>query len=149
NDPHGQARILIATDAAGEGLNLQRAARHLLHWDIPWNPARMEQRNGRLDRHGQERDVFVFHFDSTDDASMRFLGKVLEKRSRTREDRVVTDEIFADAILAHFDAEEDAAASEERLERVIGHARAENAEAVDDLPSDRKSTRLNSSHVKN
>jgi len=139
NDPHGPARVLVATDAAGEGLNLQRAARHLLHWDIPWNPARMEQRNGRLDRHGQERDVFIFHFDSTDDASMRFLGKVLEKRSRTREDRVVTDEIFAEAILAHFDAEEDAekdaAASEERLERVIGHARAENAEAVDDLPS--------------
>jgi len=135
NDPRGPARILVATDAAGEGLNLQRAARHLLHWDIPWNPARMEQRNGRLDRHGQERDVFVFHFDSTDDASMRFLGKVLEKRSRTREDRVVTDEIFAEAILAHFDAEEDAAASEERLDRVIGRARAENAEAADDLPS--------------
>ena len=142
NDPRGPARILVATDAAGEGLNLQRAARHLLHWDIPWNPARMEQRNGRLDRHGQERDVFVFHFDSTDDASMRFLGKVLEKRSRTREDRVVTDEIFAEAILAHFDteedteegAEEDATASEERLERVIGHARAENAGAEDDLP---------------
>lgn len=143
NDPGGPARILVATDAAGEGLNLQRAARHLLHWDIPWNPARMEQRNGRLDRHGQERDVFIFHFDSTDDASMRFLGKVLEKRSRTREDRVVTDEIFAEAILAHFDTEEDAeegaeadaAASEERLERVIGHARAENTGAADDLPS--------------
>lgn len=137
NDPRGPARVLVATDAAGEGLNLQRAARHLLHWDIPWNPARMEQRNGRLDRHGQERDVFVFHFDSTDDASMRFLGKVLEKRSRTREDRVVTDEIFADAILAHFDAEEDAVASEDRLERVIGDARTSNAEAVDDLPSGR------------
>lgn len=135
NDPRGPARILVATDAAGEGLNLQRAARHLLHWDIPWNPARMEQRNGRLDRHGQERDVFIFHFDSTDDASMRFLGKVLEKRSRTREDRVVTDEIFAEAILAHFDQEEDAAASEDRLERVIGHARAVNADAVDDLPA--------------
>lgn len=135
NDPRSPARVLLATDAAGEGLNLQRAARHLLHWDIPWNPARMEQRNGRLDRHGQERDVFIFHFDSTDDASMRFLGKVLEKRSRTREDRVVTDEIFAEAILAHFDEEEDAAASEDRLERVIGHARAENAEVVDDLPA--------------
>jgi superfamily II DNA or RNA helicase len=134
NDPNGPARILVATDAAGEGLNLQRAARYLLHWDIPFNPARMEQRNGRLDRHGQERDVFIFHFDSTDDASMRFLGRVLEKRSRTREDRVVTDEIFAAAILAHFDAEEDAAVSEDRLERVIGHARAENADHDDDLP---------------
>jgi len=135
NDPRGPARILVATDAAGEGLNLQRAARHLLHWDIPWNPARMEQRNGRLDRHGQERDVFIFHFDSSDDASMRFLGKVLEKRSRTREDRVVTDEIFADAILAHFAADEDAAASDDRLERVIGHAQAQNLDVVDDVPA--------------
>lgn len=135
NDPRGPARLLVATDAAGEGLNLQRAARYLLHWDIPWNPGRMEQRNGRLDRHGQERDVFIFHFDSTDDASMRFLGKVLAKRSRTREDRVVTDEIFADAILAHFAEEEDAEAVEERLERVIDRAGAENADAVDDLPA--------------
>ena len=134
NDPRGPARILVATDAAGEGLNLQRAARHMLHWDIPWNPARMEQRNGRLDRHGQKRDVFIFHFDSTDDASMRFLGKVLRKRSQTREDRVVTDEIFADAILAHFDLEEDAAHAEGRLERAIGSARTINADAVGDLP---------------
>lgn len=135
NDRSGSARVLIATEAAGEGLNLQRAARYLLHWDIPWNPARMEQRNGRLDRHGQERDVFIFHFDSTDDASMRFLGKVLRKRSQTREDRVITDEIFADAILAHFEEAEDAEASEERLERVIGHAHAVHADVTDDLPT--------------
>ena len=135
NDPRGPARLLVATDAAGEGLNLQRAARYLLHWDIPWNPARMEQRNGRLDRHGQKRDVFIFHFDSTDDASMRFLGKVLKKRSQTREDRVVTDEIFAEAILAHFEEEEDAEASEGRLDRVIGHARALSSDAADDLPA--------------
>ncbi len=135
NDPRNPARILVATDAAGEGLNLQRAARYLLHWDIPWNPARMEQRNGRLDRHGQERDVFIYHFDSSDDASMRFLGHILRKRSQTREDRVVTDELFAEAILAHFEAEENAEASEDRLERVIQQARSANAETVDDLPA--------------
>ena len=52
-------RILLATDAAAEGLNLQRTARYLLHFDCPWNPSRLEQRNGRLDRHGQARDVTV------------------------------------------------------------------------------------------
>jgi superfamily II DNA or RNA helicase len=135
NDPRGPARILLATDAAGEGLNLQRAARHLLHWDIPWNPGRMEQRNGRLDRHGQERDVHIFHFDSNDDASMRFMARVLRKRSQTREDRVVTDEIFADAILAHFEHDEDSTQSESRLERVIDGAKQANAELVDDLPT--------------
>jgi hypothetical protein len=43
-------RILIATDAAREGLNLQNYCADLFHFDIPWNPARMEQRNGRIDR---------------------------------------------------------------------------------------------------
>ena len=133
NSPTHPARILVATDAAGEGLNLQRAARYLLHWDIPWNPGKMEQRNGRLDRHGQERDVEIFHFDSTDDASMQFLGKVLRKRSQTREDRVVTDEIFADAILAHFADEEQAAAPD--LDRTVRLAQAANADCADDLPA--------------
>ena len=117
NDPKSAARILLATDAAGEGLNLQRSCRLLIHWDIPWNPGKMEQRNGRLDRHGQERDVHIYHFDSTDDASMRFLGRVLKKRSQTREDRVVTDEIFAQALLSHFEHDEDVEAAEERLGR--------------------------------
>ena len=44
--------LLIATDAAGEGINLQRA--HLMvNYDLPWNPNRLEQREGRVDRYGQ------------------------------------------------------------------------------------------------
>lgn len=43
-------RILLCTDAAREGLNLQRHCHQLLHFDLPWNPARIEQRNGRIDR---------------------------------------------------------------------------------------------------
>jgi SNF2 family DNA or RNA helicase len=43
-------RILIATDAAREGVNLQGHCADLFHFDVPWNPARMEQRNGRIDR---------------------------------------------------------------------------------------------------
>lgn len=134
NDRASTARILVATDAAGEGLNMQRSCRMLLHWDIPWNPGKMEQRNGRLDRHGQERDVLIFHFDSTDDAPMRFLGKVLKQRSQTREDRVVTDEIFAHALLAHFEQNEDADAAEQRLERAIKNARSAQREIAADFP---------------
>jgi superfamily II DNA or RNA helicase len=134
NDQQGSTRILVATDAAGEGLNLQRAARFLLHWDIPWNPSRMEQRNGRLDRHGQQRDVSVFHFDSTDDASMNFLGKVLAKRSQTREDNVVTDDIFADIILAHFELDEEISLSNARVDRVESAAHEQNAFTLGDLP---------------
>jgi superfamily II DNA or RNA helicase len=133
NSPASNVRILVATDAAGEGLNLQRACRLLLHWDVPWNPGKMEQRNGRLDRHGQERDVHILHFDSTDDASMRFLGKVLKKRSQTREDNVVTDEIFAQALLAHFEHDEDADEADLRLERSIASAKQAQADVVSDL----------------
>jgi hypothetical protein len=55
-------RILIATDAAREGLNLQAHCWHLFHFDIPWNPSRMEQRNGRIDRKLQPHDEVFCHY---------------------------------------------------------------------------------------
>lgn len=55
-------RILLATDAASEGIDLQRYCHRLVHYEIPWNPNRMEQRNGRIDRHGQQHNPQVFHF---------------------------------------------------------------------------------------
>lgn len=56
-------RILLATDAASEGLDFQNFCSRLIHYEIPWNPNRMEQRNGRVDRHGQKADqVLVHHF---------------------------------------------------------------------------------------
>jgi hypothetical protein len=55
-------RILLATDAASEGIDLQNHCNYLIHIEIPWNPNVMEQRNGRIDRHGQkESEVFVWH----------------------------------------------------------------------------------------
>lgn len=57
------ARILLATDAASEGIDLQNHCSRLVHYEIPWNPNRMEQRNGRVDRHGQKAErVEIFHF---------------------------------------------------------------------------------------
>ena len=53
-------QILICTDAAGEGINLQ-FCRLLINWDIPWNPNRLEQRMGRIHRYGQKSDVIVFN----------------------------------------------------------------------------------------
>jgi len=56
-------RILLATDAASEGIDLQNHCSRLIHFEIPWNPNRMEQRNGRIDRHGQRaKEVLVYHF---------------------------------------------------------------------------------------
>lgn len=63
-DPQGSpVRILLATDAASEGIDLQNHCHQLIHYEIPWNPNRMEQRNGRIDRHGQRAPkVLVYHF---------------------------------------------------------------------------------------
>jgi superfamily II DNA or RNA helicase len=69
-------RVLIGTDAASEGINLQRRCHRVIHYEIPWNPVRLEQRNGRVDRHGQEADeVLVFHFVP---AGYRELGRLDE-----------------------------------------------------------------------
>ena len=55
-------RILLATDAASEGIDLQNHCNYMLHVEIPWNPIVLEQRNGRIDRHGQTADeVFIWH----------------------------------------------------------------------------------------
>ncbi|GIX46043.1 MAG: hypothetical protein KatS3mg131_0254 [Candidatus Tectimicrobiota bacterium] len=55
-----RAKIMVATDAAGEGINLQ-FCRYLINWDIPWNPNRLEQRMGRIHRYGQTGDVWVYN----------------------------------------------------------------------------------------
>lgn len=55
-------RILLATDAAREGVNLQGYCADLFHFDVPWNPARIEQRNGRIDRTLQESPVVRCHY---------------------------------------------------------------------------------------
>ncbi len=97
NDPAAAVRVLLATDAAAEGLNLQSSARYLLHFDCPWNPARLEQRNGRLDRHGQARDVLVHHFVSEQHADLKFLSYLIRKVDQIREDLGATGELFDEA----------------------------------------------------
>ncbi len=94
NDPSSPVQVLVATDAASEGLNLQHTARLLVHYEIPWNPSRLEQRNGRIDRHGQARDVTIFHFASDDDADLSFVARVLEKVNDIREDLGSVGELF-------------------------------------------------------
>ena len=73
-------RILIATDAAREGLNLQGHCADLFHIDIPWNPSRMEQRNGRIDRALQPEPVVRCHYFVYEQRGEdRVLDKVVEK----------------------------------------------------------------------
>ncbi len=57
----GAIQVLVATEAAGEGINLQ-CCHILFNYDIPWNPNRLEQRMGRIHRYGQRRDCLIFNF---------------------------------------------------------------------------------------
>lgn len=119
NDPSKSVRVLLATDAAAEGLNLQRTARYLLHFDCPWNPARLEQRNGRLDRHGQARDVHVFHFASEQDADLKFMAYLITKVDQIREDLGATGELFDEATHRRLILGEDVATVQRSLESQI------------------------------
>lgn len=77
-------QILIATDAAGEGINLQ-FCRLLINWDIPWNPNRLEQRMGRIHRYGQKQDVLVFNMVAGNTKEGKVLERLLTKLDIIRE----------------------------------------------------------------
>jgi len=99
-----KAKIMIATDAAGEGINLQ-FCRYLINWDIPWNPNRLEQRMGRIHRYGQKDDVWVYNLvaQNTREGAVlqHVLGKLDTMREQMGDDRVydVIDEWLEDVPL--------------------------------------------------
>ena len=90
-DPAG-ARVMAATDAAGEGINLQFCWL-LINYDIPWNPARLEQRMGRVHRYKQEHDVLLFNLVSENTREGRVLKVLLEKLDNIRQE-LSDDKVF-------------------------------------------------------
>lgn len=76
-----ESDILISTDAGGEGLNLQ-FSNCVINYDLPWNPMKIEQRIGRIDRIGQQRDVIAYNFILTDTVEAR-VREVLEEKLST------------------------------------------------------------------
>jgi SNF2 family DNA or RNA helicase len=87
------ARILLATDAAGEGINLQFAWL-MVNFDVPWNPARLEQRMGRLHRFGQRHDeVRIFNFIADKTREGDVLATLLAKLDEARRE-LCTDKVF-------------------------------------------------------
>lgn len=132
NDPAAPVRILVATDAAAEGLNLHRTARYLLHYDCPWNPSRLEQRNGRLDRYGQARDVTIHHFISDRDQDLRFLAHVIAKADGIREDLGSVNELFDEAAHRRLVQGEELGTVQRDLDRRVAAARGRAAIDADD-----------------
>ena len=88
----GATQVLVATEAAGEGINLQ-CCHILFNYDIPWNPNRLEQRMGRIHRYGQTKDCLIFNFVATNTIEGRVLQKLLEKLQEIR-DALDSDSVF-------------------------------------------------------
>lgn len=86
------AQVLLATDAAGEGINLQ-FCRLLVNWDIPWNPNRLEQRMGRIHRYGQKREVLVFNMVAMNTREGMVLHRLLNKLDTIR-DQMGDDRVY-------------------------------------------------------
>ena len=115
-DPeHSPVRILLATDAASEGIDLQNHCSKLIHFEIPWNPNRLEQRNGRIDRHGQKaKQVMIHHFVAKGyndrerrmaetsvgdlEADLEFLMRAVRKVEAIREDLGKVGPVIADQV---------------------------------------------------
>lgn len=108
-------RILLATDAASEGIDLQRHCHRLIHYEIPWNPNRMEQRNGRIDRHGQRHPPQIYHFVPQGyaqrpvdldvavgalEGDLEFLMRAVQKVEQIREDLGKVGPVIAEQVTA-------------------------------------------------
>lgn len=107
-DPAKEAvRVLLATDAAGEGIDLQTHCHRLVNFDIPFNPSRLEQRIGRIDRYGQAQRPEVFHFvpdasASTYAADADFMARIARKVALVEQDLGSVNQVIGDEIQEHF-----------------------------------------------
>jgi superfamily II DNA or RNA helicase len=100
-------RVLLATDAAGEGIDLQTYCHRLVNFDIPFNPSRLEQRIGRIDRYGQTHEPQVFHFlpfadSSTYGADLGFMERIARKVAQVQYDLGSVNQVVGNEIQSHF-----------------------------------------------
>lgn len=74
-----EARFLVCTESGGEGVNFQKACHVMINYDLPWNPMRLQQRIGRLDRYGQKHLVQVFNLSITGSWDTRITTRIHER----------------------------------------------------------------------
>ncbi|MCO7271571.1 DISARM system SNF2-like helicase DrmD [Cellulosimicrobium cellulans] len=100
-------RVLVATDAAGEGIDLQAHCHRLVNFDVPFNPSRLEQRIGRIDRYGQTQTPAIFQFlpdktSGTYGADMEFMRRIAEKVATVADDLGSVNPVIDADIQNHF-----------------------------------------------
>ena len=74
-----ESRFLVSTEAGGEGVNLQKACHVMVNYDLPWNPMRLQQRIGRLDRYGQQKEVTVLNLRVPDSWDHQISTRILAR----------------------------------------------------------------------
>jgi superfamily II DNA or RNA helicase len=87
-----ETEVMVATEAAGEGINLQ-FCHIMINYDIPWNPNRLEQRMGRIHRYGQKKDVYMFNIVAEDTREGEVFKKLFEKIEEIK-NSLGTDKVF-------------------------------------------------------
>jgi superfamily II DNA or RNA helicase len=85
----GDAQVLVATDVASQGLNLHHRSRWVIHLDLPWNPIRLEQRAGRVDRLGQVRDIHVTELTMAHRWDERFRARLGGREAAAHDERAL------------------------------------------------------------
>lgn len=126
----GRSRVLLATDAAGEGLNLHQACRLVVNLELPWNPMRLEQRIGRVDRIGQRRPVHVVHLIARQTGESSLLARLRERVVRARAEIDAPDPIGVNGDRGAIERIEGCVFPTLTLEAVAEAGRLANARAV-------------------
>ena len=101
-------RVLVATDAAGEGIDLQTYCHRLVNFDVPFNPSRLEQRVGRIDRYGQRETPTIFYLAPVASGEglyaghQDFLGRLAEKIATETRDLGAVNPLIDEQITTRF-----------------------------------------------
>ncbi|WP_167202161.1 DISARM system SNF2-like helicase DrmD [Actinomyces respiraculi] len=102
-----KVRVLVATDAAGEGIDLQDYCHRLVNFDVPFNPSRLEQRVGRIDRYGQREVPEIYYLTPTGRTGLyaghqEFLGRLAEKIATETQDLGVVNPLIDEEVTTQF-----------------------------------------------
>ncbi|RWB03908.1 MAG: DEAD/DEAH box helicase [Mesorhizobium sp.] len=132
----GQNMFLISTEAGGEGLNLQNACHVMVNYDLPWNPARLLQRIGRLYRYGQQQTVVVFNLHARDSFDNAVIDLMLQRVAQIVHDMApvgteFNDRLYAEIVGDILEQVDLASVLQSSVNMEIEHTRAQIDDAVE------------------
>ncbi|MFB6199553.1 MAG: helicase-related protein, partial [Candidatus Nanohaloarchaea archaeon] len=141
---YGDSRILVATDAASEGIDLQHSCSTMVNYELPWNPNKLEQRIGRIHRYGQDEEVKVWNFQLEGTRESEIFEMLEEKIENIRSGvgstadmvGIMDDLDIEQLIMNSIESEEPPEATKEELEEMIENRQETLKEWYDRTPLD-------------